>query len=109
MHCSSKRSLRPDKRFDSKTPKKKQKQKKCPAVSYPSLFFAKDSTLELQQFVGHCVVISGAFAGLIDALYPDRQAIEHQVDAPTLRLSTHTAFCIIQFSRQTCITGKYGF
>jgi hypothetical protein len=90
-------------------PKKTKTQNKCPALSYPTLFFAKDLTLELQQFVGDCVVISGAFAGLIDALYPDRQAIEHQVDAPTLRLSTHTSFCIIQLSHQTCIAGKYGF
>ncbi len=59
--------------------------------------------------MGDCVVISGAFAGLIDALYPDRQAIEHQVDARTLRLSTHTALCIVQFIHQTCIAGKYGF
>lgn len=84
-------------------------QNKCPAFSCHPLFFAKDLTLELQQFVGDCVVISVAFAGLIDALYPDRQAIEHQVDAPTLRLSTHTAFWIMQFSHQTCIAGKYGF
>jgi hypothetical protein len=39
-----------------------------------------------------------SFAGLIDALYPDRQAIEHQVGVPTLHFTTHTAFCISQYS-----------
>ena len=111
MHCSSKRSLRPDKRFDCKKDPKRQKPKLFPAFSHPTVFVAKDLTLLLQHFVGDCVVISAAFFRR-PHWCPVPWSPSHRTSGGCPHFALHYTYCILYFtifSHQPYSTGKHGF